>query len=232
VSYSGRCLLSNYLASRDANRGDCAQSCRWKYALVEEKRPGEYLPVFEDERGAYIMNSKDLCTINRVHEFAEIGIDSLKIEGRMKGPHYVAVTTAVYKKAVESCLKDPESYSPRPELYGELQKISHRPYTEGFYFASSVGMNHYPDSEYTAGKEYGGTVTFTEKAMFKAVVARTFKKGQVVEIFNREIKPFEAVIKKIVNGDSLEEEYAKQGREYLFHYEAFGKIREGDIVRL
>lgn len=132
ISYSGRCLLSNYFTTRDANRGQCTQACRWKYSLVEENRPGEYYPIEEDQHGTYIFNSKDLCLLKYIPDLVEAGVDSLKIEGRMKSVHYVATVTKVYREAVDSYLADPEHYEVKPEWIEELEKISHRPYTEGF----------------------------------------------------------------------------------------------------
>ena len=132
ISYSGRCLLSNYFTTRDANRGQCTQACRWKYSLVEENRPGEYYPIEEDQHGTYIFNSKDLCLLKYIPDLVEAGVDSLKIEGRMKSVHYAATVTKVYREAVDSYLADPELYEVKPEWIEELEKISHRPYTEGF----------------------------------------------------------------------------------------------------
>lgn len=132
ISYSGRCLLSNYFTTRDANRGQCTQACRWKYSLVEENRPGEYYPIEEDQHGTYIFNSKDLCLLKYIPDLVEAGVDSLKIEGRMKSVHYAATVTKVYREAVDSYLADPEHYEVKPEWIEELEKISHRPYTEGF----------------------------------------------------------------------------------------------------
>ena len=132
ISYSGRCLLSNYFTTRDANRGQCTQACRWKYSLVEENRPGEYYPIEEDQHGTYIFNSKDLCLLKYSPDLVEAGVDSLKIEGRMKSVHYAATVTKVYREAVDSYLADPEHYEVKPEWIEELEKISHRPYTEGF----------------------------------------------------------------------------------------------------
>ena len=132
ISYSGRCLLSNYFTTRDANRGQCTQACRWKYSLVEENRPGEYYPLEEDQHGTYIFNSKDLCLLKYIPDLVEAGVDSLKIEGRMKSVHYAATVTKVYREAVDSYLADPEHYEVKPEWIEELEKISHRPYTEGF----------------------------------------------------------------------------------------------------
>ncbi|KAF1683965.1 U32 family peptidase [Veillonella sp. R32] len=132
ISYSGRCLLSNYFTTRDANRGQCTQACRWKYSLVEENRPGEYYPIEEDQHGTYIFNSKDLCLLKYIPDLVEAGVDSLKIEGRMKSVHYAATVTKVYREAVDTYLADPEHYEVKPEWIEELEKISHRPYTEGF----------------------------------------------------------------------------------------------------
>lgn len=132
ISYSGRCLLSNYFTTRDANRGQCTQACRWKYSLVEENRPGEYYPIEEDQHGTYIFNSKDLCLLKYIPDLVEAGVDSLKIEGRMKSVHYAATVTKVYREAVDSYLADPEHYEVKPEWIEELEIISHRPYTEGF----------------------------------------------------------------------------------------------------
>lgn len=135
ISYSGRCLLSNYFTGRDANRGACTHPCRWKYAVMEESRPGEYLPVYENERGTYIFNSKDLCMIEHIPELLEAGIDSLKIEGRMKTALYVAVVARTYRRAIDDCLEDPERYRANLDWYRtEIAKCTYRQFTTGFYF--------------------------------------------------------------------------------------------------
>ena len=131
VSVSGRCLLSNYMTGRDANRGACAQPCRYKYALMEEKRPGEYFPVFEDGEQTYILNSRDMCMIDHVGELAAAGLSSLKIEGRAKSAYYAAMTTAAYREAIDAAA---EGRAPDPRWRAEVEKISHRPYSTGFYF--------------------------------------------------------------------------------------------------
>jgi putative protease len=133
ISYSGRCLLSQYMTGRSANLGACAQPCRWNYALMEEKRPGEYFPVYEDERGAYIFNSKDLCLLEHIPEIAQLGVRSVKIEGRMKGVHYVGTLTKVYREALDAYAADPEGFAVKPEWLEEVRKVSHRPYTAGFF---------------------------------------------------------------------------------------------------
>lgn len=131
MSISGRCLLSNYMTGRDANRGDCAQSCRWKYNLVEETRPNEYMPVFEDERGTYIFNSKDLCTIEMIDKILDLGVDSLKIEGRMKGIYYVSNVVKMYKDAINKYYSGNYEYDPK--WLEEIKSTSNRSYTQGFY---------------------------------------------------------------------------------------------------
>ena len=130
ISYSGRCLLSSYLTGRDGNRGACAQACRWEYTLHEKNRPGESYDIEEDAHGTYVMNSKDLCLIARIPQLVKAGICSLKIEGRMKSVHYVATVASVYRKAIDAYMKDPDGYKVLPEWIEELNKVSHRPYTE------------------------------------------------------------------------------------------------------
>ncbi|NLK93633.1 MAG: U32 family peptidase [Clostridiales bacterium] len=134
MSYSGRCLLSSFMANRDSNRGSCAQSCRWKYTLMEEKRQGEYFPIEEDSNGTYIMNSKDLCMIEYIPELIEAGVSSLKIEGRNKSEYYVAIIVNAYRKALDLYFSDPENYKLPKELLDEVYKVSHRKYFTGFYF--------------------------------------------------------------------------------------------------
>ena len=146
ISYSGRCLLSNYLSGRDANKGACSHPCRWKYYLMEETRPGEYMPVEENERGTYIFNSKDLCMLNHIPELVDAGISSLKIEGRMKTPYYVGTIVKAYRQAVDDYFKDPDYYKSRIDYYmEEVSKVSHRDFTTGFYF----GKPGHDDQVYT-----------------------------------------------------------------------------------
>ena len=155
ISYSGRCLLSSYFTGRDGNRGACAQVCRWEFQLKEKNRPGETFDIAEDERGSYVLNSKDLCLIDYIPELINSGIDSLKIEGRMKSVHYVATVVSVYRKAIDSYIADPEHYCVPDAWRVELEKISHRPYTTGFatkkpdsdsqvYTTSSYEQTHAP----------------------------------------------------------------------------------------
>lgn len=134
ISYSGRCLLSSFLAGRDANRGMCSHPCRWKYAVVEALRPGEYMPLGEDQHGSYIFNSSDLCMIEHIPQLIQAGLDAIKIEGRMKGIHYLATTVKTYRSAIDAYYTDPSNYHTAPEWMEELCKISNRGYCTGFYF--------------------------------------------------------------------------------------------------
>lgn len=159
ISYSGRCLLSNYMANRDANRGACAHPCRWQYSLVEEKRPGEYYPVYEDETGTHVFNSKDLCMIEHIPELIETGMDSFKIEGRMKSLYYVATVVSVYRKAIDAYFEDPASYKTDPKWLEELMKASHRDYTTGFYFSRPGASEQiYDNSTYIRDYDFTGVV--------------------------------------------------------------------------
>ena len=185
ISYSGRCLLSSYFTGRDANRGGCAQSCRWKYALVEESRPGECYPIEEDARGTYIMNSKDLCLLPYLDEVVDSGIDSLKIEGRMKSVHYVASVVKAYRMALDACLTG-TSYKVREEWLTELEKVSHRSYTTGFFFGKTTEADQiYGSSSYEQTSDFVGLVrAYDEKTKIAAVEQRNnMKLGQEIEIF-------------------------------------------------
>ncbi len=232
ISYSGRCLLSNYLTGRNSNKGECAQSCRWKYNLVEEKRPGEYLPVFEDSTGTYIMNSKDLCVIKNLHKFIETGIDSFKIEGRMKSNHYIAVTTAMYKKARNEYLNNPENYKFNEEYMIELEKISHRPYIQGFYFKEDKIKQNYESSDYISAFDYiGHVLEESRKNIIKVIVKRTFKINDEIELFMPDGSFINTRVMEIKNRENIEEIYTKQGTEYLIKTDKNFKIPEFSILR-
>ena len=185
ISYSGRCLLSNYFTTtRDANRGQCAQACRWKYSLVESNRPGEYYPIEEDQHGTYIFNSKDLCLLKHIPELYEAGVDSLKIEGRMKSVHYVATVTKVYREAIDTYLKEGKDWYVRDEWMEELEKISHRPYTEGFSVEKPDGTaQNYGKSSNTQTHDFIGLVEgYNAEEGFAYMEQRNnFKVGDEVE---------------------------------------------------
>ena len=186
ISYSGRCLLSNFMVDRDANRGACAQPCRWKYSLVEEQRPGEYYPIEEDERGTYILNSRDLCMIEHMPEVIEAGVSSAKIEGRMKSIFYVATVVSAYRKVIDAYYENKEKFVFKPEWMSELRKVSHRDFTTGFYFnkPTSSGQN-YQTCAYSREYSFVGIVkSYDEKTGYAMVEQRNkMIVGEEIEVF-------------------------------------------------
>ena len=192
ISYSGRCLLSNYMTARDANLGACAHPCRWNYALVEQTRPGEYMPVFENERGSFIFNSKDLCMIEHIPELVKSGITSFKLEGRVKTAYYLATVVKAYREEIDRYFADPEGYSFDGTQLAELCKVSHRPYTTGFYFGKpDGGAQVYTDSSYIREYDLVGIVTGydSETGMCTLTQRNRFFDGDSVEIMQPN-KPF------------------------------------------
>lgn len=208
ISYSGRCLLSNYMAGRDSNRGNCAHPCRWKYYLMEENRPGEYMPVYENERGTFIYNSKDLCMIEHVPELIGAGLTSFKIEGRVKSEFYVATVVGAYRRAIDACFADPAHYQTDPAWMEELKKVSHRGYTTGFYFGRpGAAEQNYASSAYI--REYdmiGVVIDYNEKTgMAKIVQKNRFFVGDTVEFLRPVGKFYTQKIREMTdeNGVSL-----------------------------
>ena len=186
ISYSGRCLLSNFMIERDANRGMCAHPCRWKYALVEEQRPGQYYPVEEDERGTYILNSRDLCMIEFIPQLAESGIASIKIEGRMKSVFYVATIVSAYRKALDAYYADPENYLFKEGCMKELKKVSDREFATGFYFDKPTNRDqNYQTSAYTRDYTFTGMVKSYDPETGYAIVEQRNKMviGDEIEVF-------------------------------------------------
>lgn len=186
ISYSGRCLLSNFMTSRDANRGMCAHPCRWNYALMEEKRPGEYYPVEEDERGTYVFNSKDLCMIEHIPELIESGALSAKIEGRMKTIFYLATVVRAYRTAIDSYYADPENFKFKPEWLEELSKVSNRHFTTGFFFDKpDEDAQNYESSAYIRDYDFIGIVRDydAESGMVLVEQRNNFRVGDELEIF-------------------------------------------------
>jgi putative protease len=185
ISYSGRCLLSNFMCGRDANRGDCAHPCRWKYYLMEESRPGEYFPVEEDSTGTFILNSKDLCMIGHIPELVQSGVASLKIEGRIKSSFYVATIVRAYRMALDSYLRDPAHYVFQPALLEEVSKVSHRSFTTGFFLDKpGPGSQNYGTSNYVKTWEFVGVVrNYDEQDKTLLIEQRNrILKGDEVEI--------------------------------------------------
>ncbi|PHV70635.1 peptidase U32 [Sporanaerobium hydrogeniformans] len=210
MSYSGRCLLSNYMASRDANRGECAQPCRWKYHVVEETRPGEYMPIEETERGTYIYNSRDLCMIEFISELIQAGVYSFKIEGRMKTPLYVATVTKAYRDAIDTYLKDPALYeAQKAKFYEEVGKASHREFTSGFYEHKPTSQDQtYTHNSYVRNYDFSGMIVGYDKATQTVTVEqrRKFSVGETVEILRPQGDVLSFVIDEMWNeaGESIE----------------------------
>ena len=186
ISYSGRCLLSNYFTGRDAIRGACTHPCRWKYAVMEESRPGEYLPVEENERGTYIFNSKDLCMIEYIPEIIDAGIDSLKIEGRMKTALYVATVARTYRKAIDDFFVSEECYRSNMEYYKEeISKCTYRQFTTGFYFQKpDENTQIYDSNTYVKEYTYIGMVEDYKDGKLKLTQRNKFSVGEVIEVMN------------------------------------------------
>ena len=233
ISYSGRCLLSNYLVGRDANRGACTHPCRWKYSIVEEKRPGEYMPVFENERGTYIFNSKDLCMIEHVPEMIEAGIDSFKIEGRMKTALYVATVARTYRKAIDDYLESPEKYRENLEWYREeIGKCTYREFTTGFYFGKPGSDTQiYDSSTYVKNYTYLGTVEETDGRGFGRIEQKNkFSVGETIEIMKPDGRNVEVTVKGIFREDGESQESAPHPQQVLF-IDLDGQAEPYDILR-
>ena len=208
ISYSGRCLLSNYLSGRDANKGACAHPCRWKYHLVEETRPGEYMPVVENERGTYIYNSKDLCMIDHIPELIEAGIYSFKIEGRMKTPFYVGTVVKAYRQAIDDYMTDPALYESRKAYYiEEVSKASHRDYTTAFYFGKPDGNQQvYTNNSYIRDYDFIGMVMEdSDEDGFAVVMQRNkFEKGETIEVMPQKGDSWKMEVELMYNEDGEE----------------------------
>lgn len=219
ISYSGRCLLSNFFTGRDANQGACTHPCRWKYSVVEETRPGEYMPVYENERGTYIFNSKDLCMIEHVPEMIDAGIDSFKIEGRMKTALYVATVARTYRKAIDDYLENPEKYKANMERYKEeIGKCTYREFTTGFYFGKPTSETQIYDSNtYVKNYIYLGTVEERDARGFAKIEQKNkFSVGETIEIMKPDGRNVEAKVVRIVNQDGEEQENAPHPKQILF----------------
>ena len=218
ISYSGRCLLSNYFVGRDANQGACTHPCRWKYSVVEETRPGEYMPVYENERGTYIFNSKDLCMIEHIPEMIEAGIDSFKIEGRMKTALYVATVARTYRKAIDDYLESPEKYRANMEWYkAEIGKCTYREFTTGFYFNKPDSTTQIYDSNtYVKNYTYIGTVeTVFEDGSFQMEQKNKFTVGETIEIMKPDGRNLAVTVEEIKNEEGELMESAPHPKQIL-----------------
>lgn len=219
ISYSGRCLLSNYFTGRDANQGACTHPCRWKYAVVEETRPGEYMPVYENERGTFLFNSKDLCMIEHIPELLEAGIDSLKVEGRMKTALYVAVVTRTYRRAIDDYRRDPKAYQANLPWYREeIASCTHREFTTGFFFGKPDESSQiYGNSTYLKEFTYLGIIESIDgKGLCRIEQRNKFSVGETIEIMKPNGENLETRVLRIVNEDGAEQESAPHAKQVLF----------------
>ena len=233
ISYSGRCLLSSFMAGRDANRGECTHPCRWKYSVVEEQRPGQYMPVYENERGTYIFNSKDLCMIEHIPEMLDAGIDSFKIEGRMKTALYVATVARTYGLAIDEYLKDPELYRSRIPFYkSEISKCTYRQYTTGFFFGKpDENTQIYDTNTYVKEYTYLGVVGEINSSGLYGIEQRNkFSVGEEIEVMKPDGDNITVTVKRITDESGKDMESAPHPKQKLF-IDLGIKLDEYDILR-
>ena len=235
ISYSGRCLLSNYLSGRDANKGECVHACRWKYYLMEETRPGEYMPVVENERGTYIYNSKDLCMIEHIPELIDAGVQSFKIEGRMKTPFYVGTVVKAYRQAIDDCLKDRALYESKKEYYlEEVSKASHREYTTGFYYRKPDGNEQvYTNNSYIRDYDFIGMVEedYDENTGCAVVMQRNkFEVGDEIEVMPAKGESWKMTVTKMWNEDG-EEVMSAPHPQQLLKVKFDKPVKKHDMLR-
>ncbi|MBO5336315.1 MAG: U32 family peptidase [Lachnospiraceae bacterium] len=218
ISYSGRCLLSNYFTGRDANKGACTHPCRWKYAIVEETRPGEYMPVYENERGTYIFNSKDLCMIEYIPEVVDAGIDSLKIEGRMKTALYVATVARTYRKAIDDYFESPEKYRANMDWYkAEISKCTYRQFTTGFYFGKpDENTQIYDSNTYVNEYTYLGIVDEVSEGRARIEQKNKFCVGDAIEIMKPDGNNVPVTVEAIYTEDGISVDSAPHPKQILW----------------
>ena len=233
ISYSGRCLLSNYFTGRDANKGACTHPCRWKYSVVEEKRPGEYFPVYENERGTYIFNSKDLCMIEHIPDLIEAGIDSYKIEGRMKTALYVATVARTYRKAIDDYLESPEKYQANMPWYlDQISNCTYRQFTTGFFYGKpSDETQIYDNNTYEQGYTYLGIVgPKNEAGMYRIEQRNKFSVGEVIEVMKPNGENIEVTVRRLVDEKGQEMEACPHPQQ-VFYVDLGMELDEYDILR-
>ena len=239
ISYSGRCLLSAWFTGRDANRGACTHPCRWKYAVAEETRPGEYFPVEENERGTYIFNSRDLCMIEHLPELAKAGIDSLKIEGRMKTALYVASITRAYRRAIDDYLESDEKYAAGMEWYRqEIRKCTYRDFTTGFYFGRPDTQSMvYTDNTYASDAVFLGIVEEAERSgtdlpgLVTIHQKNKFSVGETIEIMCPDGRDLQTRVLGMKNAEGEEVQSAPHPGE-LIYLQLDAQASAGDILRV
>ena len=219
ISYSGRCLLSNYLTGRDANQGECTHPCRWKYSIVEETRPGEYMPVFENERGTYIFNSKDLCMIEHLEDLCSAGVDSMKIEGRMKTALYVATVARTYRKAIDDLMEDPEKYHANMPWYQEqISNCTYRQFTTGFFYGKPSSESQIYDSN-TYIREYtylGFAEEVCPDGRVRITQRNKFVTGETIEIMKPDGRNLRATVRSICDENGTQTDSAPHPQQVLY----------------
>ena len=237
ISYSGRCLLSSFMAHRDANRGACTHPCRWKYAVVEESRPGEYMPIYENERGTYIFNSKDLCMIEHIPEMMESGIDSFKIEGRMKTALYVATVARTYRMAIDDYKKSKEYYESRIPFYkSEIAKCTYRQYTTGFFLGKpDENTQIYDSNTYVKEYTYLGIVGEKNELGYRIEQRNKFSVGETIEVMKPDGRNIEVTVKAIYDEKGKQQESAPHPKQVLYvdlgiELEEFDILRRGEAT--
>ncbi len=218
ISYSGRCLLSNFMVGRDANQGACTHPCRWKYSIVEETRPGEVMPVFENERGTYIFNSKDLCMIEHIPELIDAGVDSLKIEGRMKTALYVATVARTYRKAIDDYKMSPELYQKNMPWYlDQISNCTYRQFTTGFFFGKpNEDSQIYDNNTYVKEYTYLGIIGEERDGTYRIEQRNKFSVGETIEVMKPNGDNIEVVVKRILTEDGQEQESAPHPKQVLY----------------
>lgn len=233
MSYSGRCLLSNYLTGRGANHGECAQPCRWNYYVMEEKRPGQYMPVFEDERGTYVFNANDLCMIKYIRELAEAGVTSFKIEGRMKTINYTATVTKQYRDAIDRYEADPSGYIYDPYWLEEIDKTSHRPFSTGFFFGKpDASAQCYDSSTYVRDYGFIGKVLDYDRAkgLIRLEQRNHFKQGELVEIMPPKGRHFELKLDEMYD-ENMESISAAPHPQQIVYIPCDIEVEKNSIMR-
>lgn len=233
ISYSGRCLLSNYFTGRDANQGECTHPCRWKYSVMEETRPGEYFPVYENERGTYIFNSKDLCMIEHIPDLMEAGIDSFKIEGRMKTALYVATVARTYRKAIDDYLESPQKYEQNMPWYMEqIKSCTYRQFTTGFFYGKpSEETQIYDSNTYERGYTYLGTVgKKDEQDMYRIEQRNKFSVGEEIEIMKPDGRNVKVTVRAMKDEEGNGMESCPHPKQ-VFYVDVGEPLEEYDILR-
>lgn len=231
VSYSGRCLLSSYLNGRDSNRGDCSQPCRWKYYLMEEKRPGEYYPIIEGDNGSHILNASDMCMLEHIPELLDAGITSFKIEGRAKSAYYTAVVTNAYRCALDGFAQNPsEDYKPEQWMIDEVYKVSHRSYVPGFYYGRPENGQNYDNGGYIRGWDIVAVAQEYKANRLTVLQRNRFFSGDELEVLQPGVRPYKITVRELQNNDGAAVDAAPNPMQ-LFSFQTDIPVPAGAILR-